>query len=339
VAVVRTENLTKIYGQRHIALNGVDLVVPKGAIFGFLGPNGAGKTTTLRLILGLQRPTAGRVYVFDEPVGPNSSEVRQRIGYLPTNPEFPPDMTPITYLDFAGQLCRLSREQRSPRLAALIRAVGLLGAQDRRIGAFSTGMRTRLGIAASLMNDPELVIWDEPCSGLDPAGRRHTMDLIRWMGKTKTVIVSSHILSDIDQVCTDVGVLSDGQLIFLGEMSEMKRLIRVEDLTVEIVGEDGAAERFEAALKGFAAVESIAREGRRFTVRLVEGAPLGPTLGETLARAGAVGAEVLAVSSGWGRMEDAYLKMLEADDSLGFVRAYGREGGGADAPVPSAPAS
>ena len=170
--VIEIENLTKIFGEKLIAVNNANFSVEERAIFGFLGPNGAGKTTTIRLLLGLIRPTAGEVRVFGEKMTPSSSNLRKKMGYLPTNPKFPPRMTPITYLDFVGKLFHLGREERMKRLSNLIRSVGLLGDSSREIAGFSTGMLTRLGLAAALMNDPQLLILDEPTSGLDPAGRK-----------------------------------------------------------------------------------------------------------------------------------------------------------------------
>ena len=159
---IRTEHLTKIYSQRLIAVNDMNLEVPRGSIFGLLGPNGAGKTTTLRLLLGLQRPTAGRAEIFGKACGPNAVDVRSQIGYLATNPKLPDNLRPIEYLDLLGKLARLPREVRKPRVSSLLRAVGLLGATEQRIRTFSTGMCTRLGIAASLMGDPPC------CSGMSP---------------------------------------------------------------------------------------------------------------------------------------------------------------------------
>ena len=167
---IRTEHLTKIYSQRLIAVNDMNLEVPCGSVFGLLGPNGAGKTTTLRILLGLQRPTAGFARVFGKSCGPNAVDVRSQIGYLPTNPKLPGNLRPIEYLDLLGKLSRLPREVRKPRISALLRSVGLLGATDQKIQTFSTGMCTRLGIAASLVADPPLLLWDEPTAGL-AAGR------------------------------------------------------------------------------------------------------------------------------------------------------------------------
>ena len=163
---IHTEHLTKIFAKRLIAVNDLNLDVSKGAIFGLLGPNGAGKTTTQRLLLGLQRASAGRAEIFNKRCGVNAVGVRRMIGYLPTNPKLPGHLRPVEYLDLLGQLYGLPSQSRMPRLSSLLRAVGLLGATSQRIRTFSTGMCTRLGIAASLVGDPPLLIWDEPTAGL-----------------------------------------------------------------------------------------------------------------------------------------------------------------------------
>src|SRR5882724_11182833 len=196
--VVETFKLTKIYQNRQIALNDVTLKMEPGCVLGLLGPNGAGKTTFLRLVLGLHRPTAGWVKVFGRKMGPNAADLRRRIGYIPTNPQFPRFMTPITYLDYMARLCGLPADVRKPRLASLIRAVDLLGASGHPISRFSTGMTARLAVAASLINEPDLLVWDEPTHGLDPEARRSMLELIKTLSREKTLIVSSHNLSDID---------------------------------------------------------------------------------------------------------------------------------------------
>src|SRR5687767_7569523 len=177
--VVESFKLTKIYQNRQIALNDVALQLEPGCVLGLLGHNGAGKTTLLRLVLGLHRPTAGWVKVFGQTMTPNSAALRRRIGYIPTNPQFPRGMTPITYLDYIARLFGITAEVRKPRLASLIRAVNLLNVSGDPIEGFSNGMTARLAVACSLINDPDLLIWDEPTHGLDPEGRRSMLDLIK----------------------------------------------------------------------------------------------------------------------------------------------------------------
>src|SRR5437879_7381349 len=177
--VVETYKLTKIYQNRNIAINDVSLTIEPGHVLGLLGPNGAGKTTLLRLILGLHRPTAGTVKVFGRRMTPNAADLRRRIGYIPTNPQFPKGMTPITYLDYMARLFGLPADVRKPRLASLIRAVDLLAVSGQSIAGFSNGMTARLAVATSLINEPDLLIWDEPTHGLDPEARRSMLELIQ----------------------------------------------------------------------------------------------------------------------------------------------------------------
>ncbi len=165
------------------------------------------------------------------------------IGFLPTHPTLPGHLRPVEYLELLGKVCRLPAEVRKPRLTSLLRAVGLLDATDQRIDTFSTGMRTRLGIAASLMADPPLLLWDEPTAGLDPAARRFTLDLIRDLGKTRTILVATHILSDIDQICDHVGVMYEGRMIFSGPMREMKRRLQRDEYSLEVEGPPEALSR------------------------------------------------------------------------------------------------
>jgi ABC-2 type transport system ATP-binding protein len=317
---IRTEHLTKIYDQRLIAVNDMSLEVPPGSVFGLLGPNGAGKTTTLRLLLGLQRPTAGRAQVFGKSCGPNAVDVRSQIGYLPTNPRLPGNLRPIEYLDLLGQLSRLPGEIRKPRISALLRAVGLLGATDQKIQTFSTGMCTRLGIAASLVADPPLLLWDEPTAGLDPSARRFTLDLIRELGKTKTVVVATHILNDIDQICDHLGVMHEGRMIFAGSMQDMKRRLCRHDFTLELEGaaEDiGRLAREVTDLKG---IEARMDAGRALLVRIADGRSRSHALAEVLQRVDASNLPLRAIHSGQNTTENAYLQLLQEDEAHGFQR-------------------
>src|SRR5580704_10611866 len=317
--VIEMDNLTKIFGEKLIAVNNVNFAVEKGAIFGFLGPNGAGKTTTIRLLLGLIRPTAGEVRVFGEEMTPSSSYLRRRMGYLPTNPRFPPSMTPIRYLDFVGKLFRIEREERMRRLSTLIRSVGLLNDSSREIAGFSTGMVTRLGLAAALMNDPELLILDEPTSGLDPAGRKSTLDLIAELGKEKTIFVSSHILSDIDRVCTDVGVIGEGKGIFSGSMKDMKKTTRSHVIRLEL---EGDLEKFGEALK---AVDWIVgfetRGGFEVDITFDPKIPMVEAIKEVTDLVSRHGLDLISVSSSTSSIEDAFISLLRDEESRGFLRA------------------
>ena len=318
--VIETQNLTKIFDNRVIALTGVSLRVPQGSVFGLVGPNGSGKTTLFRHILGMQRPTAGSVQVLGHPMTANAANVRQTIGYLPTNPQFPPDMTPIHYLDFVGRLFALHTEIRKPRLASLLRAVDLLNAGSSRISNLSTGMRTRLGIAASLMNDPELVIWDEPTSGLDPAGRKYTIDLIQELGQERTMLVSSHILGDVDRVCNQIGVLMEGKLIFSGPTQEVKQLFQRNIIRLELAQ---ALDQVEGQLDALQSQIGFTykQDGPSLEIVFEQEGSLAERLSRVLALLAEGGVDVIAVNSEGNDLETALLQIMAEDESHGFSRA------------------
>jgi ABC-2 type transport system ATP-binding protein len=316
---LRTQHLTKVYGQL-IAVNDLDLEVPSGAIYGLLGPNGAGKTTTLRLLLGLQRPTAGQAEVFGQPAGVNATSVRRQIGYLPTHPSFPGHLYPIEYLDLLGQLCRMPAELRRPRLTSLLRAVGLGSATEQRIQTFSTGMRTRLGIAASLLADPPLLLWDEPTAGLDPAARRFTLNLIRDLARTRTILVATHILSDIDQICDHVGVMLEGRMIFSGTMQAMKRRMCLDEFCLEVEGDDESVQRLTAQAAGLQTVTVAFRPPRTLVVQTGDGHSRAAALAEVLHLVDAAGCCLHAIHSGQNETESAYLQLLQEDQAHGFNR-------------------
>jgi len=317
---IRTEHLTKIYGQRLIAVNDMNLQVPQGSVFGLLGPNGAGKTTTLRLLLGLQRPTAGRAEVFGKSCGPNAVAVRSQIGYLPTNPKLPGNLRPIEYLDLLGKLSRLPCQVRKPRISALLRAVGLLGATDQRIQTFSTGMCTRLGLAASLVGDPPLLLWDEPTAGLDPTARRFTLDLIRELGKTKTVLVATHILSDIDQICDHLGVMHEGRMIFTGSMQDMKRRLRRDGFSLELEGETDNIRLLAQEVNNLEGIDATLGAGQTLLVRIANDRGRSRALAEVLKLVDASKLSLQAVHSGQNATENAYLQLLQEEEAHGFHR-------------------
>ena len=316
---IETVDLTKIFGNRLIAVNNLNLEVEEGAIYGFLGPNGAGKTTLIRLLLGLIKPTAGTVKVLGEEMTFNSASLRERIGYLPTNPKFPQKMTPITYLDFIGKLFHIPKDERMNRLSRLLRAVDLLPCASREIKGFSTGMVTRLGLAASLMNDPELLILDEPTSGLDPAGRKSTLDLLEEVGKKKTIFVSSHILSDIDRICNYVGIINDGKVIYSSTTKEMKKFIKNNVVRLEL---DGSIDPFIAKLKSVEGITGVDRkEDFIVDVTLDVGISSTKIVKEIVNLISDSGLDLISINSSTTGIEDAFIKLTKEEESTGFLRA------------------
>lgn len=223
--VIRISDLGKAFRGhlnigRTVAVEKVDLEVGSGQIFGLLGPNGAGKTTTLKMMLGLLKPDRGEIRLFGQP--PSSLAARARLGYLPENPYFYDYLTAEEFLDFYGRLQGIPSPVRRDLVRGILTRVGLKGRESTALRKFSKGMIQRLGLAQAIQHDPDLVILDEPMSGLDPIGRREVRDLILELKTAgKTVFFSSHILQDAEMICDRVAILDKGQLRSVGQLNEM----------------------------------------------------------------------------------------------------------------------
>ncbi len=235
---IHIEDLTKTFRSGWpgrppiVGLAGLSLSVRQGEIYGFLGPNGAGKTTTLKILLGLMRASSGRAAVLGEPVG--SIQVRRRIGFLPESPYFYDYLTAEEFLGFYGNLAGLGRGELGGRVTRLLETVGLTEARTRQLRKFSKGMLQRVGLAQALIHDPELIILDEPMSGLDPLGRKQVRDLILGLKEQgKTVFFSTHILPDVEMICDRVGIVVKGKLLAQGRVEEL--VSRGHTESVEIV--------------------------------------------------------------------------------------------------------
>lgn len=223
---IRIEGLTKQFwsgwpGQPPATiLDGLSLSVRQGEIYGYLGPNGSGKTTTIKVLMGLIRATAGVVEIFGKPVG--NVEIRRRIGFLPEAPYFYDYLTAEEFLTFYGHLTGMDRSVLRARVPHLLEMVGLAEARTRQLRKFSKGMLQRVGLAQALIHDPELVILDEPMSGLDPIGRKQVRDLILSLREQgKTVFFSTHIIPDVEMICDRVGVIVKGELLATGRVDEL----------------------------------------------------------------------------------------------------------------------
>ncbi len=320
--VVESYKLTKIYQNRQIALNDVCLKLEPGTVLGLLGPNGAGKTTLLRLVLGLHRPTAGWIKVFGRYMGPNSAALRCRIGYIPTNPQFPRGMTPITYLDYMARLFGLPAQVRKPRLASLIRSVDLLTASGDHIENFSNGMIARLAVATSLLNEPDLLIWDEPTLGLDPEARRSMLELIKTLARDKTLIVASHNLSDIDEVCNHAAVLSRGHLIYFGSLQDLKGRMKRNHYELDLEGDQKAITKAMQALKGMSDFKLVNLKQRRLELRMGDDANNTTALANVFMTLSDNKVTVISIRSVGMQTEQAFLDLVEEEASRGFARAY-----------------
>ncbi len=230
---VRTEELRKVFGS-FTALDGLNLSVEEGTIFGFLGPNGAGKTTTIRILTGLAHATSGKAWVNELDVANGRQRIAQQIGFLPEEPAFYTWMTPPEFLDYVGRVFRLPAAERSARTKELLALAGLEEAARRRIGGFSRGMRQRLALAQALMNRPSVLFLDEPASALDPVGRKEVLEFIEHLRGQCTVFMSTHILDDVERVCDTVGIINKGKLVTAAPREALLAKYAIPALEVEV---------------------------------------------------------------------------------------------------------
>ena len=229
--MLRITGLHKRFGDKTV-LNGLELSVPEHSVFGFIGKNGAGKTTTMKTVLGLLQADNGEIFVDGERVVYGQTDTNRRIGYLPDVPEFYPFMTAPEYLRFCGEITGMAKTEISARSQELLKLVGLNG-EKHRIQGFSRGMKQRLGIAQALLNRPKLLICDEPTSALDPVGRKEILDILQAVRGETTVLFSTHILSDVEKICTDIAFLDHGMARVQGKLADIRTKYRREEYVLE----------------------------------------------------------------------------------------------------------
>ena len=263
---VTVENLTKVYPvpmrrQRVVAVKSLSLKVAEGEVYGLLGPNGSGKSTTLKVLLGLVTPNQGKATIF----GNDSRDYQSRVevGFLPENPYFYKFLTAEETLRFYGNICGIPSRELGARIAELIALVGLEDARHRRVGGFSKGMLQRIGLAQALIQNPKLVILDEPTAGVDPAGSRQIRDLILDLKKRgKTVLLTSHLLSQVQEVCDRVGIMARGEMVREGHLDDLTAIERQTEFVVEDAPE-GLREKIEELVKASGARFVAARRPQR----------------------------------------------------------------------------
>jgi ABC-2 type transport system ATP-binding protein len=290
------------------ALDGLDLTVEAGTVFGFLGPNGAGKTTTLRILAGLAHPTGGRAWVAGHPVGPES-RARALVGYLPEEPHFYTWMSAQEFLaDYVAGLFRLERREARARASELLDRVGLKDAARRRIGGFSRGMRQRLGLAQALMNRPQILLLDEPVSALDPGGRRDMLELIGNLKDAATVFMSTHILEDVERVCDTVGILDHGRLVALDAREALLRRYAIPAIEVEFQGAPEAVAVWTEGLTGRPGITGVERTGSLVRIRLQGNGKTSLALQQQVLGAGL---PVVRYQVARPSLEDVFLSLVE----------------------------
>jgi ABC-2 type transport system ATP-binding protein len=300
-SVLKVDGLHKtfrlgFFRKRVEAVRGVSFEVKKGETFGLLGPNGAGKTTSIKAILRLILPDAGQVSLFGASL---SLEARRRIGYLPENPYVYQYLRAHEFLDLCGRLMGMSRKERKQRADAMIETVGLAHAVDRPIGRFSKGMMQRMGLAQALLHDPELLILDEPMSGLDPIGRKQVRDIILAERRAgKTLIFTSHVLSDVEMLCDRIAIVNKGEVVARGTLDELLRR-EVRRVRVQLAG---ASAELKASL---AARGHALREHDGMLHVTIEGDQgVNPLVSEALAQ----GATLVEVEPERETLEDLFVR-------------------------------
>ena len=229
--MINIENLYVRFGEKEV-LKGLNLKVNKNSIFGFIGKNGSGKTTTMKTILGLLTPNSGKIYVNGEEVVFGGSNTNKYIGYLPDVPEYYGFMNAYEFLQFCANISKIDPKDSDIRIKELLKLVGLEN-EKHYIRGYSRGMKQRLGIAQALLNKPKLLICDEPTSALDPIGRKEILDILKSVSNETTVLFSTHILSDVEKICTDIAVLDDGIIKISGKLDDIKKMYKKDEYTLE----------------------------------------------------------------------------------------------------------
>lgn len=320
-AALDLRQVSKVFRGRVHALREVDLSVPRGAVFGLLGPNGAGKSTLVKILTTVVRPTRASGTVLGERLG--STAVLARIGYLPEHHRFPPYLTGRQLVDFFGALAKSPRAVRRRRAAELLDLVGMREWADKRVTTYSKGMQQRTGIAMALVNDPELVILDEPTDGVDPLGRREIRDvLVRMRAEGRTVFLNSHLLSEVEMVCDSVAIMLQGRVVAQGTIESLTAHSRRYEITVS--GFEGESLRVGER------EHSIERVGdlRRISLPQATAEEAQPAIDE-LRRRGAVLVEVRAVRES---LEETFIRAVQ-DPTTGRApppgAIQGRGAGGA----------
>lgn len=314
-ALLEVKGLTRSFGEVR-AVKGIDFTVAEGRCVALLGPNGAGKTTTIRMLAGLLKPSSGSI---GYPGRSENGDVREGIGYLPQSPAFYPWMTGAEFVTYAGKLCGLSGAESKRSAGEWLERVGLKDAARRRIGGYSGGMKQRLGLAQALVHRPKLLMMDEPVSALDPIGRREVLELISELKRETTVLFSTHVLHDAEELCDDIVIIRDGRIALQGELDRIRNEHRLPVIELLLEQDEASAQwaqRFIASLDAAGEEEEIRRyvsraelRGNCLTLDVREMAGARDYLMRTLADHKV---KVVRLHAGYSTLEDLFLKAVSS---------------------------
>lgn len=307
---IETRHLTKRYGRTR-AVDDLNLAVPRGALFGFIGRNGAGKTTTLRMLAGLLEPTSGEVWVDGERIEQHPREMHRRIGYMPDFFGVYDDMLVWEYLDFYARCYRLPPARRKKLIDELLELVHLADKRDANVQTLSRGMQQRLCLAHALIHDPQILLLDEPASGLDPRARVEMRELLKELSAMgKTLIVSSHILPELAEMCTHVGIIEQGQLIACGNPAEIRQQLQTgRILRVRILADQARALELVRDTPGTAPPRVVASNEHHGTTLELEFAGDDHAAAALLAQWVARGAPIAEFTEAGNALEDLFMQL------------------------------
>src|SRR5512143_3546866 len=304
--MIEVRDVVKRFGAVE-AVRGVSFTVCEGEIVGFLGPNGAGKTTTMRMVAGIFPPTSGTVRIAGHDMEADPLACRRAVGYFPEHAPHHPELRVCEYLRFVGRVKRIPRASLEGAVSEVLAAFGLESVTRRRIGTLSKGFRQRVGLAQALLGDPPILVLDEPTIGLDPGQVVEIRELIGGIRGARTVLFSSHILSEVEAVCERVIVIARGTLVGQGSASELARRIAARQRV--IVRADGPAHAVRASLVAIADVDRVKSLGDGFAVEATGTMPLARRVGETMLRGGWAVVELRQESL---HLEDIFLELVRS---------------------------
>ncbi len=307
--MIRTQDLTKKYNEFK-AVDNLSLEVKEGEIYGFLGPNGAGKTTTILMLLGILKPTQGEVYLFGQNITKDFLSIKKKMGVVSEKQYLYKEMTAGEYLNFFADLYGV--KNRKKKIDQLLEAVNLLEVRNRKLGAFSRGMQQKLGFARALLHDPQLLLLDEPVSGLDPTGIKQIRDLIEQENKKgRTIFISSHLLSEVERLCGKVGIINKGRLLAEDTMDNLrKRLTDVVELEIELTE---AKKEIVDTLAAFDFIKGLKREENLLTIKVKADKDYRAQISEAISQQGGV---VLGIKKKEMSLEEAFITITEKNISL-----------------------